>query len=55
MHRWMFFVLLPLAGCFQTYSDDENLHTVPVTNNPHIVPNHGSSIPMIGGLGNGPY
>ena len=28
------------AGCYQAHSDDD-LRTVPVTNNPHIVPNSG--------------
>ncbi|MEN9343284.1 MAG: hypothetical protein RLZZ453_71 [Chlamydiota bacterium] len=34
-------LLLLLAGCYQMHSDDD-LRTVPVTNNPHIVPNHGT-------------
>lgn len=38
--------LLALAGCFQTYNDENDLNTVPVTNNPHILPSHGS---MMGG------
>jgi hypothetical protein len=41
--------LLSLTSCFQTHTDDDDLRTVPVTNNPHIVPNHGSGLPMMGG------
>ncbi len=48
-----FFVLsfLVLAGCFQTFNqdDEESLRTVPVTNNPHIIPSHGAGLPMMGG------
>jgi hypothetical protein len=29
-----------LTGCYQAHSDDD-LRTVPVTNNPHIVPSSG--------------
>lgn len=43
--RWLLLPLLLLAGCFQTSSDDADLRTVPVTNNPHVVPNHGGGIP----------
>jgi hypothetical protein len=42
-------LLLGLTGCFQTYAEDDDLRTVPVTNNPHIVPNYGSGLPMMGG------
>ena len=38
--------LLALTSCFQTYNGEDDLNTVPVTNNPHILPNHGS---MMGG------
>ncbi len=31
-----------LSGCYQAHSDDD-LHTVPATNNPHII---GSNSPM---------
>ena len=55
MNRWIFLSFLALAGCFQTYNDDDDLHAVPVTNNPHIVPNHGSGLPMMGGSDRGPY
>ena len=41
-------------GCFQTTSDDADLRTVPVTNNPYVVPNH-SSLPGSNGSGAGPY
>ena len=37
-----------VTGCFQAYSDGEDFRTVPVTNNPNIVPNH-SPIPGMGG------
>jgi hypothetical protein len=33
-----------LAGCYQIHSDDD-LRTVPVTNNPNIVPNQGRLLP----------
>lgn len=55
MYRWILLPLLALAGCFQTFNEDEDLHTVPVTNNPHIIPNHGSGLPMMGGADKGPY
>ena len=48
MNRWLFLVLLSLAGCFQTYNEDDDLRAVPVTNNPHIVPTYGSGFPMGG-------
>gem|GEM_PF-1228339 len=40
--------LLALASCFQVYDDENDLRTVPVTNNPHIVPSHGSGMPGMG-------
>ena len=43
MNRWMFLSLLALAGCFQAYNEDDDLRTVPVTNNPHVVPNYGAA------------
>lgn len=49
MYRMFFLALLALAGCFQTYNEDDGLRAVPVTNNPHIVPTHGSGLPMMGG------
>ncbi len=33
-------VAASLAGCYQMHSDDD-LRTVPVTNNPNIVPSRG--------------
>ncbi len=54
MRKWIFIALLGLAGCFQTYDEDDDLRTVPITNNPHVVPNHGSGMPM-GGSQQGPY
>lgn len=55
MKRFLFLSLLGLAGCFQTYNPDDDLRTVPVTNNPNVVPNHGSGLPGFGGGGQGPY
>jgi len=52
MKHWVFFSLLALSGCFQAYNPDDELRTVPVTNNPHIVPNYGSGLP---GIGQQPY
>lgn len=37
------------TGCFQVYSDNDDLRTVPVTNNPTIVPNYGP----LPGMGSG--
>lgn len=45
-------LVLAAAGCFQVTSDDADLRTVPVTNNPNVVPNHGGGLP---GAGSGPY
>ncbi|MCX6987540.1 MAG: hypothetical protein NT065_05230 [Chlamydiae bacterium] len=41
---WMSCVicLAAVSGCYQAHSDDD-LRTVPVTNNPHIVPSAGLS------------
>lgn len=56
MKRWMIFSLIFLAGCFQTYDPDGELRTVPVTNNPNVVPNHGNGLPGFGGgIQQGPY
>ncbi len=57
MTRFFFLTLLILTGCFQTYNPDDDLRTVPVTNNPYVVPSHGNGLPGIGGGGNqqGPY
>ncbi|MCX6988874.1 MAG: hypothetical protein NTZ52_05165 [Chlamydiae bacterium] len=43
--RWAsssIFLCAALSGCYQAHSDDD-LRTVPVTNNPHIVPSSGLS------------
>jgi hypothetical protein len=53
MKRWIFLSLLALTGCFQAYNDDDDFRTVPVTNNPHVVPNYGGGLPGMGG--GGPY
>lgn len=55
MNRFAYLFLLLLAGCFQAYDPDDDLRTVPVTNNPNIVPNYGNGLPGIGGAGQGPY
>jgi len=46
-------VLLACAGCFQTSGDDGDLRTVPVTNNPYVVPNHGGGLPGMSGMSGG--
>jgi hypothetical protein len=55
LRRWGFLSLVCFAGCFQTTGDDADLRTVPVTNNPHIVPNHGGGLPGMSGASQGPY
>lgn len=55
LYRTLFLVLACLAGCFQAYNEDDDIRAVPVTNNPHIVPSHGSGLPMMGGADKGPY
>ncbi len=55
MKRWLILSLLLLAGCFQAYDSDDDLRTVPVTNNPNIVPSHGSGLPSFGNNLQGPY
>ncbi|GEM_PF-933740 len=37
---------LGLVGCYQVHSDDD-LRTVPVTNNPNIVPGQGQRLPSM--------
>ncbi len=34
-------VLFTMSGCYQMHSDDQDLRTIPVTNNPNIVPSQG--------------
>ena len=48
MRKWIYAAFLVLAGCFQAHNQDDDLRTVPVTNNPHIIPSHGSGLPMMG-------
>ncbi len=55
MRRILAICLFVLAGCFQAYNPDDDLRTVPVTNNPHVVPNYGNGLPGIGGGQQGPY
>jgi hypothetical protein len=38
---------MALSGCYQIHSDDD-LRTVPITNNPNIVPQNGGRIPGAG-------
>ncbi len=51
LKRGLFLLLLGLAGCFQARSEDDDLRTIPITNNPYVVPNYGSGLPMMGGQG----
>jgi hypothetical protein len=37
-------VAIGLCGCYQIHSDDD-LRTIPVTNNPNIVPSQGQRLP----------
>lgn len=37
------FATFALSGCYQIHSDDD-LRTIPVTNNPNIVPNQGQRL-----------
>lgn len=55
MNRWIVLSLLVLAGCIQAYNPDDDLRTVPVTNNPNLVPNYGNGLPIGGGNQQGPY
>ena len=32
------FLVLACAGCYQIHSDDDDLRSVPVTNNPTLIP-----------------
>lgn len=50
MRNCVFFLLplLALSSCFQIYDEDDDLRTVPVTNNPHVVPTHTPTMPGIG-------
>ncbi|MEM8628507.1 MAG: hypothetical protein AAGF04_00280 [Chlamydiota bacterium] len=41
--------LFCLSSCASWAYEEEDLSTVPVTNNPHIVPQHGSGMPMMPG------
>ncbi len=43
----LLFSLTALVGCYQIHSDDD-LRTIPATNNPNIVPQSGSRIPGAG-------
>lgn len=52
MRRLLFFSLIALAGCFQTYNDDDDLRTIPITNNPYVVPSSGGGA-GIPGFGSG--
>ena len=45
MKIYLFLSVILLTGCFQAHNDDEDLRTVPVTNNPNIIPSHVSMIP----------
>ncbi len=43
------FLLLLSASCSKAYDEDDDdiYSTKPVTNNPQIVPQHGSALPMV--------
>jgi len=44
------------TGCFSPSLDDLDYRTVPVTNNPYVVPNHGGGVPGGGSAASpGPY
>ncbi len=43
----LFFSVIGLSGCYQIHSDDD-LRTVPVTNNPNIVPQMNGRVPGVG-------
>ena len=45
--------LFVLSGCYSNLSDEDDLRTVPVTNNPYVVPNHGGGIPGMSTAGAG--
>lgn len=49
MHRFLLLTFFLLTGCFQAYNSDDDLRAVPVTNNPHVVPNYGGGLPGMGG------
>lgn len=40
----VFVLLLALSGCYQMNTSDD-LRTVPVTNNPNIIPSQGGRLP----------
>ncbi len=39
----MFGGMLLLTSCFQIHADRDDICTIPTTNNPQVVPNHGPS------------
>jgi hypothetical protein len=52
LKRVCFFTLLigtglTIAGCYQVHSDDD-LRTVPVTNNPHVIQDSGKTAQLPG-------
>jgi hypothetical protein len=49
MKKWLILSLVFFVGCFRGYGQDPDLRTVPVTNNPHIIPDHGGGMPGISG------
>jgi len=55
MRYALLIVLTVLTGCFQAYNSEDELRTVPVTNNPHVVPNHGGGIPGLSAQGQSPH
>ena len=52
MRRSLILFLFLCGACFSGDEQDaEGLRTVPVTNNPNIVPSHGGGLPGFGGGG----
>jgi hypothetical protein len=48
-----FLSLLILSGCYSMSSEEDDLRTVPITNNPYVIPNHGGGLPGVSSAGAG--
>jgi hypothetical protein len=55
MSRLALLFLFVFTGCFHANDPDDDFRTVPVTNNPNIVPNYGNGMPGVGGPSQGPF